>query len=570
MVGIKRTGSYPIQSSEYTPHNGEHPEAEDTPPLPAAIRAVKDSREPIDHSRTIVVCLDGTGDEFDNDNSNVVHFVSCLKKHESTSQVTYYQSGIGTYGKSGPERGFGAAMDMAVGSGLGIHVRDAYKFLMQNYRDGDRICLLGFSRGAYTVRCLAGMLHKVGLLPGSNGAQVPFAYKFYKDDSPEGWKLSAEFKKAFCTTVDIYFLGVWDCVASVGVIPRQLPFTQSPTKSIHYFRHAMALDEHRAKFKVCQWQEQENPDFEDHNAKDYTSKMHMHKGTKHSGLLEFDADGKARISRPNDTKLDESNALMNGTSNIHGTDRSSTTNSQKKLDFTVEAHDTSRKEHQNAQADVLEVWFMGAHADVGGGAVANETRHMLSRIPFRWMVRQCFECNTGILFNTTRLAEHGLDVYSLWPKYQPPSIPALGPPPSVLERYEAGMEPSLQRRSLLLTDQSSMDAAKSAISSQDKSSQELAFLAESNEDHLDALSPINDQLVQAKGWWILELWPIKVHLLEPDGETWIEKVRMNLGRHRSIRQTEPKMHWTVRHMINEGRYTVRGRTDRNTTWQVVA
>jgi uncharacterized protein (DUF2235 family) len=123
------------------------------------------------------MCLDGTGDQFDADNSNVVHFVSCLRKHTHGKQVTYYQSGIGTYDKGGLRNGLGAAADMAVGSGLGIHIKDAYRFLMQNYREGDKICLLGFSRGAYTVRCLAGMLHKVGLLPAGNGAQVNFAYK---------------------------------------------------------------------------------------------------------------------------------------------------------------------------------------------------------------------------------------------------------------------------------------------------------------------------------------------------------------------------------------------------------
>lgn len=121
---------------------------------------------------------------------------------------------------------------------------------MQNYHEGDKICLLGFSRGAYTVRCLAGMLHKVGLLPASNGAQINFAYDFYKDDSPNGWKMSAEFKRTFCTDVNVYFVGLWDCVASVGFFPRKLPFSKSPTNSIQYFRHAMALDEHRSKFKV--------------------------------------------------------------------------------------------------------------------------------------------------------------------------------------------------------------------------------------------------------------------------------------------------------------------------------
>ncbi|KAF2234224.1 hypothetical protein EV356DRAFT_447010 [Viridothelium virens] len=497
MCEVKKTGSYPIQSSEYTPHTSQSPVfpvEKNTSPLPKYIRAVKDSRESSISGRTVVVCLDGTGDKFDSDNSNVVHFVSCLKKHESAKQVTYYQAGIGTYGKGGLQNGIGAALDMAVGSGLGIHIKDAYKFLMQNYRDGDRICLFGFSRGAYTVRCLAGMLHKVGLLPASNGAQVNFAFKFYKDDTPEGWKMSAEFKKTFCTNVNVYFLGVWDCVASVGFIPRKLPFSKSPTNSIHHFRHAMALDEHRAKFKVCQWQ-QDDPD------------------------------------NP--------------------------------------AYDTTRKEHHKVQTDVLEVWFMGAHADVGGGAVANECRHMLSRIPLRWMIRQCFECDTGILFDPASLAEQGLDIFSLWPTYQPSSNPSLGPPPSLMEKYETGTELTLQRRSTLLTDRSNSSPIKSTFASRDSGYQNLALLSESNEDHFDALSSVNDQLVEAKGWWVLEFWPIKVHLLTADGESWEKKVRMNMGRHRAIRQTEPIMHWTVKHMVDQGRYTVKGRVDRNTTWQVL-
>jgi uncharacterized protein (DUF2235 family) len=130
-------------------------EQEDSEPLPKTIRAVLNSKTPVE-GRTLIICLDGTGDKFDSDNSNVVNFVACLKK-DNPKQVTYYQSGIGTYDGSGMKDGFWASMDMAVGSGLGIHIKDAYRFLMQNYREGDRICLLGFSRGAYTVRCLAGM-----------------------------------------------------------------------------------------------------------------------------------------------------------------------------------------------------------------------------------------------------------------------------------------------------------------------------------------------------------------------------------------------------------------------------
>lgn len=88
--------------------------------LPRTLRALKNSKDAESHPRTLVICLDGTGDQFDNDNSNVVHFVSCLKKHSPDQQMTYYQSGIGTYDKGGLRNGLGAAMDMAVGSGLGI------------------------------------------------------------------------------------------------------------------------------------------------------------------------------------------------------------------------------------------------------------------------------------------------------------------------------------------------------------------------------------------------------------------------------------------------------------------
>ncbi len=75
--------------------------------------------------------------------------------------------------------------------------------------EGDKICIFGFSRGAYTARSLAGMLHKVGLLPANNHQQVPFAYKMYMRVDDIGWEQSNGFKKAFCIDVNIEFIGVW-------------------------------------------------------------------------------------------------------------------------------------------------------------------------------------------------------------------------------------------------------------------------------------------------------------------------------------------------------------------------
>jgi uncharacterized protein (DUF2235 family) len=218
---------------------------------------------------------------------------------------------------------------------------------MQKYRDGDKICLIGFSRGAYTVRCLAGMLHKVGLLPASNGSQVNFAYNFYKDDTAEGWKMSAGFKRTFCADVNVYFLGLWDCVASVGFIPRKLPCSKNPTNSIQYFRHAMALDEHRAKFKVCQWQYQDNDDTQNLKRRATVDNTPMAQ-VKRSGIFncfgskeQSDAEQKLDMEWPNDTKLNGSSCEK-----------------QQTLESQFEAQEASRKKHRAVKTDVLEVWYV--------------------------------------------------------------------------------------------------------------------------------------------------------------------------------------------------------------------
>ncbi|KAJ2922451.1 hypothetical protein H1R20_g14641, partial [Candolleomyces eurysporus] len=143
-------------------------------------------------NRTLVLCFDGTGDQFDDDNSNIVQFVSLLKKDDRTKQIVYYQ-----------------IFDTMFAHSIGAHIMGGYKFLMQNYMLGDKIHIFGFSRGAYTARCLAGMLHKVGLLPPSNVEQVPFAYTMYLRTDTLGWKQSNQFKKAFSIHVDVEFLGVW-------------------------------------------------------------------------------------------------------------------------------------------------------------------------------------------------------------------------------------------------------------------------------------------------------------------------------------------------------------------------
>ncbi|KAI0756454.1 hypothetical protein C8Q80DRAFT_1128679 [Daedaleopsis nitida] len=207
--------------------------------------------------RTLVLCFDGTGDQFDSDNSNVVKFFSLLKRDDRREQMVYYQTGIGTYTSPQLVTSAGQAisktLDEMVAWNLADHVMGGYEFLMQNYEAGDKVCLFGFSRGAYTARALAGMVHKVGLLPAHNRQQIPFAYRMYSRTDALGWKQSTAFKKVFSIDIDIEFIGVWDTVCSVGVVPRRLPFTASNT-AIRTFRHALSLDERRAKFRANHYQ----------------------------------------------------------------------------------------------------------------------------------------------------------------------------------------------------------------------------------------------------------------------------------------------------------------------------
>ena len=83
---------------------------------------------------------------------------------------------------------------------------------------GDKICIFGFSRGAYTARALAGMLQKVGLLPSSKGDKLQSAYAMYERDDEEGRKLSAQFKQ---TSIDVRvkFLGVWYVIRPPDLLP---------------------------------------------------------------------------------------------------------------------------------------------------------------------------------------------------------------------------------------------------------------------------------------------------------------------------------------------------------------
>jgi len=460
--------------------------------------------------RTLVVCFDGTGDQFDADNSNIVQLVSLLKKHDRSKQMVYYQSGIGTYTSpkvhSPMTSKMSLTLDMMFAWNLDAHVMSGYEFLMQNYDDGDKICIFGFSRGAYTARSLAGMIHKVGLLPADNHQQVPFAYKMYAQADDFGWEQSTAFKLAFSIDVDIEFLGVWDTVDSVGLIPKRLPFTTSNT-IVRTFRHAVALDERRAKFKANLW----------NRPTDDEQKLGIQKQDILPASPEPLKDKATRRSR----------------SSIEKTSRES--EEDRKLSHFEEQY-SSKQAHTT---DVEEVWFAGCHCDVGGGSVDNKTQNSLARISLRWMIRECFKANTGLMFDSEGLKAIGLEPSTLSP-YVTPRPPPL---PVGTSAYEKLKKPSIIRRIASCFKSSNPEKVVSV-----DAKRRIDSVDEELEDLKDALSPIYDQLKINRGWWVLEILPLSLRYQNGRNE-WISYFKSNLAEPRFIpkqRSNGVKVHRTVK------------------------
>lgn len=219
--------------------------------------------------RNIIVCCDGTANEFAANKTNVIKLYSVLDQ-DPKRQIAYYHPGLGTMEPAGALTTFSRKvtklLGMAVGYGLSNEIRDAYVFLMREFRQGDKLFLFGFSRGAYTVRALASLLHMYGLIRAGNEPLVPYAIRMMmgvnraqarndKSAMDAYFRLAGEFKATMgCVQCNPYFVGVWDTVSSVGWVenPLKLPFTAN-NPDIAIGRHAVAIDEHRAFFRTNLW-----------------------------------------------------------------------------------------------------------------------------------------------------------------------------------------------------------------------------------------------------------------------------------------------------------------------------
>ena len=166
--------------------------------------------------KRIVLCCDGTWNTPHQPNpTNVIKFAQAVSPtgSDGMSQVVFYDPGVGT------EAGlWDRVTGGALGKGLDKNIGDAYRFLALNYEPGDQIYLLGFSRGAYTARSLAGLLRNCGLLLKTHLDQYPVAFDLYqrRDGHPNSDEAS-NFRRDFSQEVAIKFIGVWDTVGAMGI-----------------------------------------------------------------------------------------------------------------------------------------------------------------------------------------------------------------------------------------------------------------------------------------------------------------------------------------------------------------
>ena len=403
-------------------------------------------RGPPASRKTFVLCFDGTGNKFSGgpSDSNILKIYRMLDRNDG-EQFHYYQPGIGTYAITSSlshtswtarlNSWYSKAKDSAVGTSFDEHVMGGYKFLMRYYTPGDDIYFFGFSRGSYVARFLAEMLDGVGLLASGNEELTRFAWKTFAQWQQRGdsnaeekrkRKVMYEFMRAFRETFSrpikrIRFLGLFDTVNSVprfeAAWMRRSKFPYTARSSAKVIRHAVSIDERRAKFR------------QDLISEDKASKRRH--GRLRPKAFHIGSDKESgRGDAPNCSQVTEANSFEStayrrpsqaprialtgasqqiftaslptneklGGNSARSTDNAShlenasidTDRSQISLHLHTRPQDADETDSEgDAEQDIEEVWFPGCHADIGGGwSLADGEEHSLSHGPLVWMVRE--------------------------------------------------------------------------------------------------------------------------------------------------------------------------------------
>ena len=237
-------------------------------------------------AKNILVFADGTGNEGglvpDESRSNVYKLFRATRngpdcRINPQKQIAFYLHGIGTSTPGASPHKIRQKLEQALGVGLGGRITDGYVAIVSVWQPGDRIYLFGFSRGAYTVRCLAHVLElfgiptKVGNKPLSlqpdqlrkvcrSAVRALYRFGLTVADTDARKRAVSAFRTEHESLLGggigavPYFMGVWDTVAAIGWSRffkgrYDLHFP----KEIRFARHAMAIDEYRKDFDRVGW-----------------------------------------------------------------------------------------------------------------------------------------------------------------------------------------------------------------------------------------------------------------------------------------------------------------------------
>ena len=211
----------------------------------------------------IVICADGTWNRPEDDieknfPSNVLKLARSIAPGSGEKkQHVFYDWGLGSY-HSGIIAG-------ATGRGIHKNILDGYRYIVQNYASGDRIYLFGFSRGAYTVRALCGLINNCGIVKRNDANLISRAWGIYKSPSnknhPDGDN-AKDFRQFHChRSRNVHFVGVWDTVGALGIPISIMGLLDGndefyDTKmggNVKFARHGLAIDEKREDFKPTIW-----------------------------------------------------------------------------------------------------------------------------------------------------------------------------------------------------------------------------------------------------------------------------------------------------------------------------
>lgn len=207
--------------------------------------------------QTHVIILDGTMSSLEPGEETNAGLTYRLLQEMNGDVTLFYEAGV-------QWQNWRSTLDVMMGRGLNRQIRRAYGFLASRYRPGDRIFLMGYSRGAFAVRSLAGIIDRVGLLRASCATErnVRQVYRLY-EANPDGDAAQA-FSDGYCySQVEIEMVGVWDTVKALGL---RLPVLWRLTEDRHAFHNhhlghsvkhgfqALALDETREVYQPVLWE----------------------------------------------------------------------------------------------------------------------------------------------------------------------------------------------------------------------------------------------------------------------------------------------------------------------------